>query len=40
MESVPQALDQSGEIAWYLNSVQYEEDTELIHYEWAWETYG
>lgn len=40
MESVPQALDRSGEIAWYLNSVQYEEDTELIHYEWAWETYG
>lgn len=24
-------------IAWYLNSVQYEEDTGFIHYEWRWE---
>lgn len=24
-------------IAWSLNSVQYEEDTGLIHYEWVWE---
>ena len=24
-------------IAWRLNSVQYEEDTSLIHYEWTWE---
>lgn len=23
--------------AWVLNSVQYEEDTNLIHYEWRWE---
>ena len=23
--------------AWRLNSVQYEEDTSLIHYEWTWE---
>ena len=23
--------------AWYLNSVQYEEDTKLIHYEWYFE---
>ena len=22
--------------AWSLNSVQYEEDTKLIHYEWEW----
>ena len=40
MKSIPQALNQSDEIAWHLNSVQYEDDTELIHYEWAWETYG
>ena len=25
-------------ISWTLNSVQYEEDTGLIHYEWNWET--
>ncbi len=27
----------SAEISWGLNSVQYEEDTEYIHYEWVWE---
>lgn len=26
-----------AEISWGLNSVQYEEDTEYIHYEWVWE---
>lgn len=25
------------EISWRLNSVQYEEDTGYIHYEWVWE---
>lgn len=30
------ALDASG-IAWYLNSIQYEEDTGFTHYEWVWE---
>ncbi len=24
-------------IAWALNSIQYEEDTEFYHYEWKWE---
>ena len=38
MESVPKALEGIG-AAWYLNSVQYEDDTGLIHYEWVWE-YG
>ena len=28
------ALD-SINIAWYLNSIQYEEDTGFIHYEWV-----
>ena len=32
----PQALEGIG-ASWYLNSVQYEEDTGLIHYEWYWE---
>lgn len=26
----------SGKIAWRLNSVQYEETTKYIHYEWVW----
>lgn len=25
------------EIAWYLNSVQYEDDTGYLHFEWCWE---
>ena len=33
------SLNQSG-LAWYLNSIQYEEDTGFWHYEWVWETYG
>ena len=38
MESIPEAL--AGlPAAYYLNSVQYEEATGLIHYEWTWE-YG
>lgn len=27
----------ANEISWTLNSVQYEEDTKFIHYEWVWE---
>ena len=34
--AIPEALEGIG-AAWYLNSVQYEEDTSLIHYEWVWE---
>lgn len=30
------ALDDAG-IAWYLNSIQYEEETGFTHYEWVWE---
>ena len=35
---VETALDALG-ASWYLNSVQYESDTGLIHYEWVWQ-YG
>lgn len=35
---VEAVLDQFG-AAWYLNSIQYESDTGLIHYEWVWQ-YG
>jgi hypothetical protein len=24
-------------ISWYLNAVQYEDDTGFIHYEWVWQ---
>ena len=34
--SIPAALEGIG-ASWYLNSVQYEDDTGLIHYEWYWE---
>lgn len=33
------ALTQLG-ISWYLNSVQYEEDTGFTHYEWVWDVTG
>ena len=30
-----EALDEAG-ILWYLNSIQYEEETGFFHYEWVW----
>ena len=27
----------SNRVSFYLNSVQYEDETEFIHYEWVWE---
>ena len=36
IDKIQAALESSG-AAWYLNSVQYEEETALIHYEWVWE---
>ena len=38
IEAVPSALEGVG-AAYYLNSVQYEEDTGLLHFEWVWQ-YG
>lgn len=35
MQSVQAALDALDGCAWYLNSVQYEDDTRLIHWEWV-----
>lgn len=38
-EGIQAALDEV--CAWELNSIQYEEDTGLTHYEWVWEVeYG
>ena len=36
---IQQKLNSIG-IAWFLNSIQYEEDTKFIHYEWVFELEG
>lgn len=35
LDDIQTALDDAPDIAWTLESVQYEDDTKLIHYEWA-----
>ena len=35
VDGVQEALEELG-VTWNLESVQYEEETNLIHYEWAW----
>lgn len=39
MTAIPGVLNDL-QIPWYQNSVQYEKDTGLIHYEWVWGIYG
>ena len=34
IDNIQQALNNVENIGWQLNSVQFEEDTNLIHYEW------
>lgn len=36
VDAFGEALSSHG-IAWSLSSVQYEDDTGFIHYEWSWE---
>ena len=36
VDKIQKELDNDG-ISYRLESVQYEEDTEYIHYEWVWE---
>lgn len=36
VEAFQNVMDALG-ISWVLSSVQYEEDTGFIHYEWTWE---
>lgn len=36
IESIPLALDAGG-VAYSLESIQYEEETGYLHYEWIWE---
>ena len=35
-EALEASFDAAG-VAWYVNSIQYEEDTGFWHYEWVWE---
>lgn len=37
VDEIQEALNDAPYIAWRLESVQYEEDTNLIHYEWRFE---
>lgn len=34
-DGIEQALE-SGGVAWYFNSSQYENETGLLHFEWVW----
>lgn len=40
IEEIQEAQNSLPGFVWSLNSVQYEEDTELIHYEWEWTYMG
>lgn len=35
IETIQEALNKTEDVGWALNSVQYEEETNLIHYEWT-----
>ena len=39
VEKIQKALN-DNEISWSLNSIQYEEETDYIHYEWVFEVEG
>lgn len=36
VDKIQEALDAAG-IGYVLNSIQYEEETQYIHFEWVWE---
>ncbi len=38
-EAMEAAFDAAG-IVWYLNSVQFEDETQFWHYEWSWEVFA
>ena len=40
VKQIETALDRADGLAWYLNSIQYEQDTGYIHYEWVLEIDG
>ena len=35
LDEIQEALDAASNIGWTLDSVQYEEETKLIHYQWT-----
>ena len=37
VETIQNALNDTEDVGWNLNSVQYEDETGLIHYEWNFE---
>lgn len=37
VDAIQNALDGLDSVSWRINSVQYEDDTNLIHYEWYFE---
>lgn len=37
IDRIQEALNETEDVAWYLSSVQYEDTTNLIHYEWMFE---
>lgn len=37
VDAIQAVFDGAGWISAQINSVQYEDDTALVHYEWAWE---
>ena len=39
-KTVIEAALNSLNIPWYLNTIQYEDDTGYIHYEWGFSVYG
>lgn len=36
VDAVQECFENMDDITWRLNSVQYEDETNLIHYEWEW----
>ena len=36
IDSIQEYLDSVGDCGWQLLSVQYEDETNIIHYEWEW----
>ena len=39
IDAIQIALNQIENCGWRINSIQYEDDTELIHYEWLWRVF-
>ena len=37
LDLIQEALNNAETVGWTLNSVQYEDETNLIHYEWSFE---